>query len=156
MRILLSLIALSLSLACSPTRDPQIFKAWIAAAPPNAKVLAGYLQIDNPDSQTWTLQGISSPAFARIEMHELNTHNGMMQMREVEQFRIDGGQSLVLAPGRAHLMLKGPKQPLSVGTSVTLTLRLSKGAGNEKLFTIEAPVSHPYKEDSAHEHQSDH
>ncbi|AZA09141.1 copper chaperone PCu(A)C [Corynebacterium pseudopelargi] len=61
----------------------------------------------------------------KFEMHEVVDG----QMREKEGgFSIPAGQSLVLEPGKEHMMVLGVTEPVKAGDKVELTLELADGS----------------------------
>lgn len=139
MRLVLPLIVLLLG-SCAGPKAPSVTDAWIAAAPPNAPVRGGYLTINNPDRQDWTLSAVRSPAFGRVEMHEMRHVDGMMRMRQIESIPVAAGQSVRLEPGHLHLMLMQARQALAVGDSIRLELDLRDSQGQSQTLSIQASV----------------
>ena len=113
--------------------DLVLDHAWARATPGGAKVGGGYLIIENKGAIPDKLIGGSSPAAAKVEVHEMATNNGVMTMRPVENgLSIPAGQSVTLAPGGYHLMLMDLKGPLKKGDRVPVTLAFEK-AGEVKV-----------------------
>ena len=125
--------------------DIMINNAWIRSAPPSASALAGYMDIQNHSKKTITLSSASSPQFERVEVHRSTTHNGMMHMEAVENFSINGHDSVSLKPGDYHLMLINPKQPLNRGDQASF-----KFTFGEESVSVNAVVK-----DSAEEGKED-
>ena len=94
--------------------------------PPGPQVTAGYLVLNNNDNQAITVDRFSSPAFARVELHESIEKNGLMQMRQMDKLVIPATEGLALQPGGWHLMLFEPKEALKAGQSLPLTLHCGK------------------------------
>jgi copper(I)-binding protein len=102
--------------------------AWIAEAPPVAKVQAGYMALVNDGPSPVTIVGASSTEFDTVEMHRTVEVEGVMRMEAQHALRVEPGATLELAPGGLHLMLIGPKRPLVAGDRVAIELRLDDGA----------------------------
>ncbi len=102
-------------------------KGWIRAAPPVARVMAGYLTIHNAGAKDVVLEGVSSADFGAIEIHEMATIDGVMKMRRIPSLRIPAGGMLELKPGGMHLMLFRPQRSLPAGSEVLLELKTSDG-----------------------------
>ncbi|MDM8564972.1 copper chaperone PCu(A)C [Candidatus Halobeggiatoa sp. HSG11] len=131
------------------TQSVQITEQWIREAPPNAKVLAAFMIIDNQSAESQTLVAASSPDFERTEIHQTIEHDGMMHMEKQEQLVIESKQQLMLKPGSYHLMLMGIKRPLHAGDEVELTLKFANG---EELV-IKTPVrKSSLSKESTHNH----
>ncbi|MBV8911828.1 MAG: copper chaperone PCu(A)C [Acetobacteraceae bacterium] len=94
--------------------------AWARATPPRAEVGAVYLTLtaSTPDR----LVGVSTPAAAKAEVHEMSMENGVMRMRETSSLALPAGQPVVLGPGGYHIMLTGLKGPLKPGQTIPLHL----------------------------------
>ena len=105
----------------------HVHDPWIREAPPNAKMLAAYMVIENHDSQKTIITHITSPAFDKIEIHKSVEKDGMMRMEPRRRLVVHGGQKFILQPGDYHLMLISPKKPLKHGDLVPLTFELENG-----------------------------
>lgn len=108
--------------------DLTVREAWVREGPPTAKVLAGYLTIENSSEQKQVITGAQSTAFEQVEMHRTEHHHeGHVRMISQDQLEIPAGGRLVLEPGGNHLMLMGAKQVLRAGDVVDIILKLKDG-----------------------------
>jgi hypothetical protein len=110
--------------------------AWIIAAPPNARVIAGYMTIENKSSKSRTLIGVSSGQFKRIEIHRTEMHGDVMRMVPQEELEIPAEGAISLQPGSYHLMLIGPEPVPKEGETVNLELQFDNG----QTLHINSPV----------------
>jgi copper(I)-binding protein len=102
--------------------DIVIEKPWARATPKGAEVGAGYLTIHNNGAAPDTMTG-GSADFATVEIHEMKTENGVMQMRELTGgLDIPAHGSVGLAPGGYHIMFTHLAHPLTKGETVKATL----------------------------------
>lgn len=101
--------------------------AWIRAAPPVAKVMAGYGALHNTTREPLVIESLSSPAFERVELHEMSMTDGVMQMRRRDPYTLEPGATLELEPGGWHLMLINPKTPQPAGESVLVVIKTPTG-----------------------------
>ena len=129
----------------------MVENAWIREAPPNMKMLAGYLVLHNHAEQAQTLVGASSEAFAKVEIHRSETIDGVARMSAVAKVDIAAGGQLAFAPGGYHLMLIDPVKPLKAGDEVALSLKF---AGGESM-DLKAEVKKAQGAAHDHEHHSD-
>ena len=106
----------------------QIKEAWIREAPPNAKVLAAYMTIENHTKTKKTLTTIKSSSFARIEIHETIEKDGMASMQQRQTLEIASQGSVTLAPNGLHFMLFDSNQALKAGDKVQFTLIFKNGS----------------------------
>ncbi len=104
-----------------------IMNAWVRQAHPDAPVNAGYMMLINVGAEDLTLVKLESPSFDEVELHEMAMADGMMKMRELTEVVIPAGGQARFEPSGKHLMLKGPKQHLTEGQSVELTLIFQSG-----------------------------
>ena len=111
--------------------DLEIEKPWARATAPGASVGGGYLVIRNKGAAGDRLLGVTSPASARVEMHEMAMEKDVMRMREVKGVDVPAKKSVEFRPGGFHLMLMELKAPLRQGDKVQVTLRFEK-AGEVK------------------------
>lgn len=126
---LVSLVFLSL-VGCADSQ-PQITDGWIRLAPPNAKVNAGYVTIENPTDQALELVSGSAEGYKAVELHMMRMNGGNMIMREVESFTVPANSSLTLSPGGDHLMLIGPESARQQGDTSNVTLSLTAADGKQ-------------------------
>lgn len=120
---------------------------WIRAAPPTARVLAGYMVVDNPGTQAATLVGAASPLAGMVEIHETVVTDGVASMEHRPELVIPAGGQLVLEPGGAHLMFMQPSAVPGEGETVPVTLRMGDGRSLEIDFAVRAGAAAP-----GHEH----
>ena len=107
--------------------DLTIGHPWTRATLPNAPVAGGYMTLTNGGSTPDRLVGGSSPVAKAVEVHEMSMQDGIMKMRQLpDGLEIPAGQSVKLEPGSYHLMLIGPKERLTKGMRVPLTLKFEK------------------------------
>lgn len=106
---------------------PVADKAWIRAAPPTARMLAGYVRLRNPCKAAVALAGARSAAFGEVALHETRIVGGVSQMRHAASLAIAPGRTLALAPGGAHLMLMRPARVPAAGERVRIELLLADG-----------------------------
>jgi len=151
-----AIIALAFAVAApfaSADGDIQIRDPWVQAAPPNAKVLAAYLEIHNSSKKPWTLSSASSPAFAHVSIHQSMMHGEMMHMEQVKELAIPAQGAVTLKPGGLHLMLTDAKKPLKVGDQVPLTLVFKNGKKIAVKATVRSSQADKMEEP---QHQMDH
>jgi copper(I)-binding protein len=141
MRTLVSLLALTLSLAPAAAAsvkigDLTIDNAWARATPKGAEVGGGYLTIRNDGATPDKLTGVSAD-FAQVQVHEMKTTNGVMEMREVTGgLEIPAHGTVKLAPNGYHLMFVGLKKPLVKGETAKTTLTFEHAGQGE----VDMPV----------------
>jgi cyclophilin family peptidyl-prolyl cis-trans isomerase/copper(I)-binding protein/cytochrome oxidase Cu insertion factor (SCO1/SenC/PrrC family) len=104
-----------------------IMNAWVREAHLGAKVNAGYMTLVNVGSEEVTLVKVESEAFEKIEIHEMAMVDGLMTMRELTNLVIPANGQAQLKPGGKHLMLMGPRQNLTTGQQVDMTLTFKSG-----------------------------
>lgn len=94
--------------------------------PPGAVNGAAYVDI-TAVSDPVTLIGASSPASNSVELHDMQMSGDMMQMRHVDEIRIEAGETYTMHPGGGyHLMLMGLTEPLKEGERFPLTLTFAE------------------------------
>jgi copper(I)-binding protein len=98
----------------------------------------GFLKIENTGKTPDRLLGGSTPAAERVELHTMAMDGNVMRMREVPAIDLPPGQTVVLEPGRLHLMLMGLKAPLKADTKVPLTLKFEKAGEVQVELKVEA------------------
>ncbi len=110
---------------------------------------AAFLTLSNPGDANVSLVGASTSVANMCEIHEMvKDSSGKTVMQKAPNgVAIPAGSHLHLTPGGYHVMLMGLKQPLPVGSEVTVELAFSSG---QKL-TVTAPVK-VFSEEEDHYH----
>lgn len=98
----------------------QISDPWIREAPPDARVMAGYVRLKNSGARDLRIDAIKSPAFGAVEMHRTVVVNNQMQMLRESDTVLEPGEEKWLAPGGWHLMLFRPQQALAAGAKAAI------------------------------------
>ncbi|MEO2136991.1 MAG: copper chaperone PCu(A)C [bacterium] len=104
-----------------------VMDAWVREADARAPANAGYMTLVNVGQEAVSLVKVESPAFGRIEVHEMAVVDGLMRMREVEQLLVPPGGQAKLAPGGKHLMLMEPVRRAEAGQTINMTLSFESG-----------------------------
>lgn len=129
------LIALLLNLS-GAQGELQRVDGWIAEPPPGSLILAGYLTLQNPGTESRSLVGISSPQFSRVEVHRTVIVDGLARMEALPRIDIPVGGRLNMQPGGAHLMLIDPVARLERGERVKLHLEFDDGSAQVVVLEV--------------------
>ncbi|MEA2119089.1 copper chaperone PCu(A)C [Halovibrio sp. HP20-50] len=124
--------AMSISLASMAmahdvqTDTLRIAHPFATPTPPGAINGAAYVDI-TAFSVPVTLVSAHSPVSADVELHDMQMDGDMMQMRHVNELRIEAGDTYTMRPGGGyHLMLIGLTKPLKEGAQFPLTLTFAE------------------------------
>lgn len=101
------------------------------------------------------LVGGSTPVAESVEVHTMSMDNNIMRMRALpDGLDLPAGQAVSLAPGSHHLMLMRPRQAISVGSRVPMTLTFRDPDGQTSRMTLQVPVmvTAPQAATPAHNH----
>ncbi len=134
--------AVVLAAAATPvfaaTGGLRVERAWVRTPPPGAPTATAHLVVENGGRVPQKLVGAASPDFARVEVHSMDMSGGVMRMRPVSApMEAPAGGRLDLGPDSGlHLMLIGPRRPITGARGVTLVLRFSPGGERR----VELPV----------------
>jgi len=131
--LLLSLLVFSTSHAADSL---TVTDSWIPEAPPGARVMAAYMNIQNTSINSIDIIAVSSPAFDSVEMHLSREVDGIAKMLQQDKLSVAAKSTLVLEPGSYHLMLMKPKKRLLDGEKAEINLTLS----NKEILTINVAV----------------
>lgn len=112
----------------------EFINAWSPEAPPG-RMMAGYVEIRNDSERRIVLTEATSPQFERAEFHATRMDDGMMRMRRLDRLELAPQATLRLESGSRHLMLIGPREQLSAGDRIEMTLVDSEG--REYSFDLE-------------------
>lgn len=114
-KVLLSALLLASSPLLAAVR---VESARIAEVPPSSPSAAVYLTLVNDGERAVVLRRLSSPAAEEVMWHEVHHGDGMSHMMMRSDVMLPPHSRTVLAPGQAHLMLMGLRQPLRIGQRV--------------------------------------
>ena len=95
-----------------------------------------YFSIKNTGSAADRLVSVSTPVAGKVELHETQLVNGVMQMREVTSVECPAGATVKATPGGLHVMLLGLVAPLAAGTQINVSLQF-RDAG---VLMLKVPV----------------
>ena len=123
--------------AMAQTGGVEIKDVWARATPGGAENGAAYLTLLSPTGDRLT--GVTTPAAAKAQVHEMTNEGGVMKMREVPAIELPPGKPVMLKPGGLHIMMMGLKQPLKPGESVPLTLQFEKSGTREVSAAVGKP-----------------
>lgn len=115
----------------------MIHNAWIPEMPPVSRVHAGFASFHNAGDKAIEITAISSPDYARIEMHLSKEVGGMARMIPQKSLIVQANKMLTLKNGSYHLMMFKPKRKLKSGDTVQLTLQLSNGTKQIMTATVQ-------------------
>jgi len=115
-----------------------VMNAWVRETDAKAKVNAGYMTLINVGAEDVVVTGVKSQSYESIEVHEMKTVDGLMEMRELTEMTIPAQGQVQLVPGGRHLMLRGPKQHFTVGEVVEMTLNFKSGRQQRLSVMVEA------------------
>lgn len=135
MRTLLAILV-TVFAGFAAAQDISLENGSIRQPMPGRTITAGYFTLHNATTEEQRLVAVSSPMFAKIELHQHSHQNGMMKMEQVEFIAIPAQQSVVLQPGGLHLMLFEPDAALAPGQMLPLELKFANGS----TLSAEVPV----------------
>lgn len=108
--------------------DVTVSDTWVKAV--DGEMTAAFGVLDNSGDADATLVAASTPAAARVEIHEVVMGEGgemVMQPKEGGVV-VSAGSSVTLEPGGDHLMLMDVTGPIEPGDEVALTLEFADGS----------------------------
>lgn len=139
MRTMARLIVPSLLMlaACGGESAPLSASGVTLMAPiPGQDRTVAYLTLSNRGSVPLTLNRVTSPEFASVEMHATIVDGGVAGMQGLDSITIAEGASIDFEAGGRHLMLIGPREALEAGHTVTLEFHYDQPG----LLILSAPL----------------
>jgi periplasmic copper chaperone A len=134
------LAAMSCVAACTPEPEGAstlvVDDAWTRPTAAGMPMGVAYFTITNGTRVDDALIAASTPAAARVEMHETSIVDGLARMRPLTEIPVPAGGRVAVEPGGIHLMLVDLAQPLAAGSRVPLVLEF-RTAGK---LTVELSV----------------
>ena len=114
----------------------RVSHARVFAPLPGRAATVAYLDIENVSPKPVTLETVSSPAFARAELHETTIVDGVASMHALASLVLEPRSQTSFAPGGKHIMLIDPVQGLLPGATILLELHYERSG----LLLVEAEV----------------
>ena len=111
-------------------------QAWIPLAPPTARVMGGFVQLNNPEDRDWTLVDVVAEDFGSAEIHSMEMQDGMMRMRRLDALTVPAGGQIQLRRGGHHLMLFDPAKTWTADANTLITLRFSNSTGETRELAL--------------------
>ena len=136
----LIMLCLLLSMTDRALGNIIIENSWVRAAPPETKVMAAYMTIENHSLKAIELdvKKIISKGFTKTELHK-SSHNDMITMERIKTLIIKPNESLLLEPGGLHFMLINPETVPLKNTAVEMLI-FFKNENKTEVIRIEAEV----------------
>ncbi len=120
-----------------PSDSVWLGNAWMRAGAAGATTGA-YAVIYNTRNQSVSVAGATSNVADTVEVHESMMHGGMVHMEPQLSLSIPAADSVVLAPGGKHFMVRALQRSLSAGDTVTVRVLLSDGTVIDVPFAVRA------------------
>ncbi|MBV8501753.1 MAG: copper chaperone PCu(A)C [Paucibacter sp.] len=124
------------ALALNANAQVAVSGAWARATVAQQKATGAFVRLEAAEASR--LVAVSSPAAARVEMHEMAMEGDTMRMREVTGIDLPAGKPVELKPGGYHLMLMELKKPIAAGEAVPLTLTFEGKGGKRQTVEVKA------------------
>src|SRR5690606_2012725 len=103
---------------------------------------AGDVEIDHAAETADRLVSVTSDAAERIELHTVETENGVARMRHLpDGIAVPADGEVKLAPGGYHVMFLKLKQPFAEGAEVPATLTFQNAGQVAVKFKVK-PIGH--------------
>lgn len=126
--------------ASAPIGPVEVADAVCRPAAPGRDVTGCYVSLTA--SRNDRLVSVASPSARAVQIHEMKTADGMMQMSELpDGLPLPAGETVQLAPGGTHLMYLGATVPLTVGGTLPLTLTFEHAPAQTVSFRIAQPAA---------------
>jgi copper(I)-binding protein len=130
---------LALTCGFAQAQSVDVKDAWVRAAVPGQSGTGAFMTLTAKEGAT--LVGVSTPAAAVAQVHEMKMEGDVMRMRAVPALDLPAGKAVQLKPGGYHVMLMELKQPLPKGASMPLTLIFRDTKGQESRTEVTLPVA---------------
>jgi periplasmic copper chaperone A len=108
----------------------------VRASLPGVNSTSAYLSLRNAGTTELVLIAVSSPAAAKVTLHNTMNHDGMLHMMSMATLSIPAGSGVEFTTGAMHLMLEELTATLEVDNEVELRLLFANGEQQ----TIKLPV----------------
>ena len=97
---------------------------------------AAFMTITNKADQDRLVISATADGAGKVELHTHINDNGVMRMRQVENFSVPAGGEHILEPGGDHVMLFDVSNEVSKQGHISVTLQFDDGTSS----TVDAPI----------------
>ena len=111
--------------SANPKAGIEIVNPQLREPPPGINTTVAYMTLVNHGPNACHLTGGKADFARAIEVHEHSHHDGLMQMRKLDQLTLAPHSETRLEPGGYHLMIFDVNQSLASGKEYSLTLVFS-------------------------------
>ena len=119
----------------------KVSGAWVRLPLPGTDAAAVYMVLRNDGDADLTLDSVQTAVAAHAGLHRVSRRGGMMRMEAVDRLSVPAHGTVVLAPGRMHVMLEGLKRALKAGERVRLMLHSNTGEMVTVVATVRGSVA---------------
>lgn len=110
----------------------------IEEAPPNARVLGGYVSFTNHGTEDDRLIGIESPAAEKVELHRSVVTDGVARMQPLtDGIEVPAGEMIWLGSDGTHAMFVNPDKRYVVSDELPATLVFEEAGRIDVTFKVE-------------------
>ncbi len=97
---------------------------------------AAFMTITNKAEQDRLVISATADGAGKVELHTHINDNGVMRMRQVENFSVPAGGEHILKPGGDHVMLFDVSDEVTQRGHISVTLQFDDGTSS----TVDAPI----------------
>ncbi len=128
-----------LVIACSPPAGPPLtISNLVVFEPlPGTNMTAAYLTLANNSDQPITIDNVTSPQFARVQMHQTVLDDDVARMLALAPLIVERHSSVHFEPGGKHLMMSAATEETVAGMPVTVEFHFD----NNGLLIVATTVS---------------
>lgn len=141
-----------LSVSSFTVHAVEVTDAWIREAPPSAKMLGGFMTINNHSDKDMVLTGANSKAFKKVMLHRTMEVDGVSKMLHQHMIVIPAHSKLEFKPGSYHIMMPAPNKRLVVDDKVTVTLVFKSGKTKDVEYTVKKAMKMNHGAGHGHNH----
>jgi len=116
----------------------KVSDAWSRPTAAGMPMGVAYFVVRNDGTTDDAIVSASTPAAARVEIHQTTVADGMARMRPLKEIVVPARGTVAVAPGGIHLMLVDLAAPLAAGTRVPLFLQFRNAGRVEIRLAVEA------------------
>ena len=146
MRVLVALLAALLFASVVSGDEPRVVRAgaivisdaWTRPTAAGMPMGVAYLRVRNEGASDDAIVSASTPAAARVEIHQTTLADGMARMRPMREILVPAKGTVAIAPGGIHLMLVDMEAPIAVGTRVPLVLQFRRAGRVATSLAVES------------------
>jgi copper(I)-binding protein len=137
-KVMLGITALGCALS-TWAQNVTVSDSWVRAAVRGQMATGAFMSLTAAEATR--LVSVASPVAGVAQIHEMKMEKDVMKMTALPNgLELPAGKTIELKPGGYHIMLMDLKSPVTIDSTVPITLTFQNAAGHQSTMELKLPV----------------